>query len=110
MRGHDHLAEDALQAELVQAASELIVVGEVIGDGLEAATALQIGSPKSQRGAHGEFVYSHQTSYQGRRREVGRDAESLEARRERRALGTVEARDQADPRIRQRRGHALQVV
>ncbi len=63
----------------MQFVPELIVVGDVIGNGRKSTDPLEIASPKSQGGAEPEIGNAEQPCDQRAGRKVSRDGERFEA-------------------------------
>ena len=88
----------------VQFVAELIIVGDIIGDGLKSADPIEIRSSKSQRRTQTEIRHAEQSGHQSAGREIGRDGERFETARPVVRFRSIEARDQSDAGIGKRRG------
>src|SRR5690242_21950296 len=72
---YDHVGNNIPEPEAVQLAAELVIVTEVICDGLESAEALEVGAAKCECRAKAEFGNAEKRRYQRARRKIGGDDE-----------------------------------
>ena len=93
----------------MQFMAELVIVGDIVGNGGKSADAIEIGSPKRQRRTQAEFRNAEQPGYQCAGREVGRDGERFEAAGPVVRFRAIQAGDQPNAGIGQRRGHVADV-
>ena len=89
---------------------QLVIVGQIVGDRLEAADALEVCSPERHGGAGREIVHPQRPRDNHGRHQVCGDAERFESGCWGVAFRTKHAGDQPDARIGQRTGHARQIV
>ena len=98
------------QSEPGDVHAKLVVVRQVLGDGLEAADGAEIFGAKGHGRPEGEIRHAEQPRHHHAGREFGGDAQSLGARGRGIGVGAVKAGHQADGGVVQRRRYRAQVV